>query len=50
MPKLELFVLLGLALSEKQIPQVIEKIESWNQMMGLLERGRVLRRQMLYPA
>jgi hypothetical protein len=37
----------GLALSEKQIPQVVEKIESWGKTMESLERGRVLAKQVL---
>jgi hypothetical protein len=49
-PKPYLFSLLGLASSEKQIPQVIENIEKWSESMEALERVGVLRRQMLYPA
>ena len=40
---------LGLALSEKQTPQVVEKVEKPKEQMGGLESSEVLRRQMLYP-
>ena len=49
-PKLYLFSALGIALSEKQIPQVVENIENCSERMEALERVVVLRRQMLYPA
>jgi len=41
--------MLGLALSEKQIPQVVEKIEKPKEQMEGLESSVVLRRQTLYP-
>lgn len=47
MPKLYLFSTLGMALSEKQIPQVFESIENRNERVGPLERGGVLAKQML---
>ena len=40
---------LGLALSEKQIPQVVENLRSGCEPKEALERVAVLRRQMLYP-
>jgi hypothetical protein len=40
---------LGLLLSEKQIPQVIEKPERGCESKELLEWAAVLRRQVLYP-
>ena len=46
-PKPDLFRRLGLALSEKQIPQVIESSENRNERVGPLERGGVLAKQML---
>jgi hypothetical protein len=49
-PKPYLFSALGIALSEKQIPQVVENIENSCERMEALERVAVLRRQMLYPA
>jgi hypothetical protein len=49
-PKPYLFSALGIALSEKQIPQVVENIENSCVRMEALERVAVLRRQMLYPA
>jgi len=42
-------VSLGLALSEKQTPQVVEKIEKPKEQMEGLESSIVLRRQTLYP-
>ena len=42
--------MLGIALSEKQIPQVVVTTEKWCERMEELERTVVLRRQMLYPA
>jgi hypothetical protein len=48
-PKPYLFVSLGLALSEKQNPQVVEKIEKPKEQMEGLELSVVLRRQTLYP-
>jgi len=49
-PKLYLFSALGIALSEKQIPQVVEIIENRSERMEALEGAAVLRRQRLYPA
>jgi hypothetical protein len=49
-PKLYLFSALGIALSEKQIPQVVEIIENRSERMEALEGVAVLRRQMPYPA
>jgi hypothetical protein len=46
-PKPYSFVSLGLALSEKQIPQVIEIIENGSERVEPLERGGVLAKQML---
>ncbi len=40
---------LGLALSEKQFPQIVENVRSRAQERDALERRVVLRRQMLYP-
>jgi hypothetical protein len=40
---------LGLALSEKQTPQIVEKIEKPKEQMEGLEPGFVLRRQTLFP-
>ena len=40
---------LGLALSEKQTPQVVEKIEKPKEQIEGLESSVVLRRQTLYP-
>jgi hypothetical protein len=40
---------MGLALSEKQIPQVVEKVEKPQEQMEGLESSVVLRRQTLYP-
>ena len=48
-PKPYSFVLLGLALSEKQNPQVIEKIEKPKEQIEGLESSVVLRRQTLFP-
>jgi hypothetical protein len=48
-PKPYSFLLLGLALSEKQTPQVVEKIEKPKEQMEGLEPGVVLRRQTLFP-
>jgi hypothetical protein len=48
-PKPYSFLLLGLALSEKQTPQVVEKIEKPKEKMEGLEPGVVLRRQTLFP-
>jgi hypothetical protein len=48
-PKPYLFVSLGLALSEKQIPQVVEKIEKPREQIEGVESSIVLRRQTLYP-
>jgi hypothetical protein len=42
-------VRLGLALSEKQTPQVVGNIGKPNELMEGLELSIVLRRQMLYP-
>jgi hypothetical protein len=42
-------VRLGLALSEKQTPQVVEKIEKPKEQIEGLESSVVLRRQTLYP-
>ena len=47
--KLVRLIALGLPLSEKQIPQVIENLESGGEPKEALERVAVLRRQMLYP-
>jgi hypothetical protein len=47
--KLLRLIPLGLALSEKQIPQVIEKFESRDKSQEASERVTLLRRQMLYP-
>jgi hypothetical protein len=44
-PKPYLFSALGIALSEKQIPQVIENNEKRSERMEALERAGVLRRQ-----
>jgi hypothetical protein len=49
-PKLYLFSVLGIALSEKQIPQVVVNTEKWCKRLESLEPAVVLRRQMLYPA
>ena len=49
-PKFYLFSALGIALSEKQIPQVVEIIENRSERMEALEGVAVLRRQMPYPA
>jgi hypothetical protein len=48
-PKPYLFSVLGLALSEKQIPQVIENTEKRSESMETLEQAVVLRRQTLFP-
>jgi len=40
---------LGLALSEKQIPQVVEKIEKPKEQIEGVESSAVLRRQTLHP-
>ena len=40
---------MGIALSEKQIPQVVVNTEKWCERMEELERAFVLRRQTLYP-
>jgi hypothetical protein len=48
-PESNLFLPLGLALSEKQMPQVVEKIEKEKEQMEGLESSVVLRRQTLYP-
>ena len=45
MPKPYLFVPLGLALSEKQTPRVVENIEKPKKQMEALESSVVLRRQ-----
>ena len=45
MPKPYSFVPLGLALSEKQTPQVVEKIEKPKEQIEGLESSIVLRRQ-----
>lgn len=42
--------MLGLASSEKQMPQSVEKIEKRKQQMECLESSAMLRRQTLYPA
>jgi hypothetical protein len=47
-PKPYSFVPWGLALSEKQTPQVIEEVEKPNEQMEGLESSVVFRRQMLY--
>jgi hypothetical protein len=47
-PKPYLFGLLGLALSEKQIPQIVENADKRYERMEALERVAVLRRQMVY--
>ena len=43
-PKLYLFSVLGIALSEKQIPRVVVNTEKWGERMEALERTGVLRR------
>ncbi len=48
-PKPYSFVPLGLALSEKQTPQVVEKVEKPKEQMEGWELSVVLRRQTLYP-
>ena len=50
MSKPDLFSALAIALSEKQIPQVVENIENRSERIEALERVGLLRRQMLYPA
>jgi len=47
-PKPYLFSVLGLALSKKQIPQVVVNTEKWGERMEALERAVVLRKQTLY--
>jgi hypothetical protein len=42
-------VRLGLALSEKQTPQVVEKVEKPKEQIEGLESSFVLRRQTLFP-
>ena len=49
MPKPYSLVSLGLALSEKQTPQIVEKIEKPKDQMEGLESSFVRRRQTLYP-
>jgi hypothetical protein len=46
----ELFVILEIALSEKQVPQVAVNKEKWSERMEASERAGELRRQMLYAA
>jgi hypothetical protein len=48
--KLGLLILLGLALSEKQIPQVVEKLESGDKRREALVRADMRPRQVRYPA
>jgi len=48
--KLDLLRSLGLALSEKQIPQVIEKPESGDKRKEALERADMRPRQVRYQA
>ena len=45
-----LLILLGLALSEKQIPQVLEKFESGGERKEALERAVMLRRRVGLPS
>jgi hypothetical protein len=47
-PKPYSFVSLGLALSEKQIPQLVEKIEKPKEQIEGVESSMVLRRQTLH--
>ena len=49
MPKPYSFVPLGLALSEKQTPQIVEKIEKPKVQIEGLESSVVLRTQTLFP-
>jgi hypothetical protein len=48
-PKPYSFVSLGLALSEKQTPQIVEKIQKPKEQIEDVESSVVLRRQTLYP-
>jgi hypothetical protein len=48
-PKPYSFVSLGLALTEKQNPQVVEKIETPKEQIEGVESSIVLRRQTLFP-
>jgi hypothetical protein len=48
-PKPYSFVSLGLALSAKRTPQIVEKIEKSKEQMDGVESSIVLRRQTLYP-
>jgi hypothetical protein len=48
-PKPYSFVSLRLALSEKQTPQIVEKIQNPKEQIEGVESSAVLRRQTLYP-